>query len=195
VRRRYKGGEEKGKGGPRDKERDEPATGRQDKRASINGYRLAARVINENNKDPAASHLHRQPTNNSIPNHNYNNTLIMLVVLPTFLIFVSLSVAAIPLGPRPNGQTPHIRSGLPLLSDGLPNPADLLKGLPIPSPKILKRFIMGADYASSSGPFLGKSSHKRQDPLSGALGSTTTTLPNGLKEQFPPNLSPGSAPT
>jgi hypothetical protein len=137
----------------------------------------------------------------------------MLLVLPTFLIFVSLSVAAIPLGPRPIGHTPHIRNGLPAGLPGLPaglpgpaglaNPASLTKiipgglfeELPLAGSKLLGRFIMGADYASSSGPFLGKSSHKRQDPLSGALGSATTTLPNGLTDQFPPNLSPGSAPT
>jgi hypothetical protein len=97
-----------------------------------------------------------------------------MLVLPTFLIFVSLSVAAIPLGPRANGQTPHIRE-LPLIpaANGLApaglDPAGLAKALPIPTelllkqPNLLGRFIMGADYASSSGPFL-KSSHKRQDP-------------------------------
>jgi hypothetical protein len=122
-----------------------------------------------------------------------------MLVLPTFLIFVSLSVAAIPLGPRANGQIPHIRD-LPALipnipnalPDALPAPAkQLLKSLPT---KILRRFIMGADYASSSGPFLGKSSHKREDPLSGALGSTTLRA-NDLKEELPPNLSPRSTPT
>jgi hypothetical protein len=119
-----------------------------------------------------------------------------MLVLPTFLIFVSLSVAAIPLGPRAIGQTPHIR-GLPLISDlpALPGPAkQLLDSLPLPKPKILRRFIMGADYASSSGPFLGKSSHKREDPLSSTLGSTTLRA-NDLTEEFPPNLSPRSTPT
>lgn len=119
-----------------------------------------------------------------------------MLVLPTFLIFLSLSVGAIPLGPRANRQTPHIR-GLPLISnalpDALPAPAkQLLESLP--TPKILRRFIMGADYASSSGPFLGKSSHKREDPLSSALGSTALRA-NDLKEEFPPNLSPRFTPT
>lgn len=115
----------------------------------------------------------------------------MLVVLPAFFVIVSLSVAAIPLGPRAN--TPNI--GLPSLI-----PAELTDTVPakqlfnlIPKgPNLLQRFIMGADYASSSGPFLGKSSHKRQeDALSGTL-SSTPLRGNGL---IPPNLSPGSTPT
>ncbi|KAN0114130.1 hypothetical protein V8E52_007106 [Russula decolorans] len=119
-----------------------------------------------------------------------------MLVLPTFLIFVSLSVAAIPLGPSANGQTPHIRRISSLIPAGLPNlpipnalppPAgQLLKSL---EPKLLGRFIMGADYASSSGPFLGKSPHKRQDPLSGILGSTALPA-SDLKEGLSPNLSP-----
>ncbi|KAF8502119.1 hypothetical protein F5888DRAFT_1669376 [Russula emetica] len=126
-----------------------------------------------------------------------------MLVLSTLFIFVSLSVAAIPLGPRGNDQTPHIRriSSLPVpalpnlpLLDTLPLPR-----LPLPLPKpnsISGRFIMGADYASNSGPspFLGKSAHKRQDPLSGVLGSATTTLPPA-NDLFPPNLSSGSTPT
>jgi hypothetical protein len=121
-----------------------------------------------------------------------------MLALPTFFILVSLSVAAIPLGSRANGQPPHI--GLPsLIPANLPDlpkalPASLLKSLPLAKPEIFRRFIMGADYASSSGPFWGKSSHKRQDPLSGALGSTTLRA-NDLKEELPPNLSPGSTPT
>jgi hypothetical protein len=120
-----------------------------------------------------------------------------MLVLPTFLIFVSLSVAAIPLGPRANGQTPHIRRLIPQGLPDIANPERLLHVLPLPSlpslpsPNILRRFIMGADYASSSGPFLGKSSHKRQDPLSGALGSTA----NDLTEELPPKLSPRFTPT
>lgn len=127
-----------------------------------------------------------------------------MLVLPTFLIFVSLSVAAIPLlGSRPNGQTPHIRrllpAALPLTGLPIPDQAKQLLGvLPkLPRRKILRRFIMGADYASSSGPFLGKSPHKRQDPqdpLSGTLGSTALRA-NGLKDELSPNLSPRSAPT
>ena len=122
-----------------------------------------------------------------------------MLAIPTFLIFVSLSVAAIPLSPPAIGQTPDISripslipvpAGLPDLHKALP--AELLKSLT--RPKILERFIMGADYASSSGPFLGKSSHKRQDPLSGTLGSTTLRA-NDLKGELPPNLSPGSTPT
>jgi len=108
-----------------------------------------------------------------------------MLLLPTLLIFVSLSVAAIPLGPTANGQTPHIRripSIIPI--------SDLTKALPVPGlDKILPRFIMGADYASSSGPFLGKSSHKRQVPISGPLSSATQSA-NDLTEDFPPKLSP-----
>jgi hypothetical protein len=154
--------------------------------------------IYENNK---ASQPLRIDNDSSIPNYNYNynNTLIMLL-LPTFLIFVSLSVAAIPLGPSPNGQTPHIRripSVIPAgLTKSLPPPAgDLLPSLA----KILPRFIMGADYASSSGPFLGKSPHKRQVPISGPLGSgplgPATQSAADLTDDFPPRLSPGSTPT
>ena len=112
-----------------------------------------------------------------------------MLLLPTFLIFLSLSVAAIPLNPRANGQTPHIRgipaSNLPVefppnlpvefppnlpakfppnLPANFPAIPELLKKLPFHSrtnkPDIYRRFIMGADYASSSGPFLSKSSHK-----------------------------------
>ena len=125
-----------------------------------------------------------------------------MLVLPTFFIFVSLSVAAIPLlGPHANGQTPHIRrlTSIADLTKVIPVPADAAKEIIqiLPRPDLLKgRFIMGADYASSSGPFLGKSSHKRQEPLFDTLGSPTTTLrANDLKGQIPPNLSPGSAPT
>lgn len=127
-----------------------------------------------------------------------------MLALPTFLIFVSLSVAAIPLlGSRPNGQAPHFRrflpAGLPALPlpdlplAGLPPPANQILGV-LPQRKILRRFIMGADYASSSGPFLGKSPHKRQDPLFGTLGSTTQGA-SDLKDELSPNLSPMSAPT
>ena len=115
----------------------------------------------------------------------------MLVVLPTFLFFVSLSVTAIPLG----GQTPHIRSDLvpgslsnPTEITNLLQPAQLLEKLPIPKTELIGRFIMGADYASSPGPFFGKSSHKRQNPLSGPLSSTADDL------HIPPNLSSGPAP-
>jgi hypothetical protein len=126
-----------------------------------------------------------------------------MLLLPTFLIFVSLSVAAIPLASRANRQTPHIRRipslGLPDLSNlpaQLPPPAgQLFRVVPsLASPKFLRRFIMGADYASSSGPFLSKSSHKRQDPLSGALGSTALHA-SDLTEEFPPKLSPRFTPT
>jgi hypothetical protein len=129
-----------------------------------------------------------------------------MLLLPTFLIFVSLSVAAIPLASRANGQTPHIRRIPSLIPAGLPDLANLPAQLPPPagqlfgvvpslaSPKFLRRFIMGADYASSSGPFLGKSSHKRQDPLSGALGSTALHA-SDLTEEFPPKLSPRITPT
>jgi hypothetical protein len=98
-----------------------------------------------------------------------------MLLLSAFLIFFSLSVAAIPLGPR--------SPGLPVA--GLPVPA--LNGLP-PVPPLpaaaadllkvieLKRFIMDADYATGSGPpvFLGKSPHKRRDPLSSRFGSVAT---------------------
>jgi hypothetical protein len=125
-----------------------------------------------------------------------------MLVFPTFLIFVSLSVVvAIPLGSRENGQTPHIR-GIPSLIPlpklpipvpvPVPEPASLFKSLKGPS--IFKRFIMGADYASSSAPFLGKSSHKRDDPLSGVLGSTTLHT-SDLEEESPLNLSSRSTPT
>jgi hypothetical protein len=127
-----------------------------------------------------------------------------MLVLPTFLIFVSLSVAAIPLGLRTNGQTPHIRGipatlppPLPDLAKALPvSPEQLLHSLPLPLPnsKVLRRFIMGADYASSSGPFLGKSSHKRQDPLSGVLRSTPLGA-NDMKEENNLSPAPGSTPT
>lgn len=130
-----------------------------------------------------------------------------MLVLSTFLIFVSLSVAAIPLGLRTNGQTPHIRRVPSTLPAGLPLPIPdlaLTKAIPadaqqliqsLPKPQILhSRFIMGADYASSSGPFLGKSTHKRQDTLSGVLGSSTLRA-DDLKEGIPPNLSPGSTST
>lgn len=122
-----------------------------------------------------------------------------MLVLYAFFVFVSLSVAAIPLG----GQSPHIRR----ISSIIPGISDLTKSLPVagaaippeeiiqtlkPKLPIIRRFIMGADYASSSGPFLGKSSHKRQDPISNTLGSTT----NGLTGDFPPKLpTSGSAPT
>lgn len=123
-----------------------------------------------------------------------------MLLLPTFLIFVSLSVAAIPLGPRANGQIPQI-AGLPsIIPAGLTNalptdPTKLFKSLPIISKRsLLRRFIMGADYASSSGPFLRKSSHKRQGPLFGSLSPSTLSA-NDLKEQIAPNSSPGSTPT
>jgi hypothetical protein len=120
-----------------------------------------------------------------------------MLVLPTFLIFVSLSVAAIPLlGSRPNGQPPHIRRLLPAGLPDLPLPApakQLLHGV-LTKRKFLRRFIMGADYASSSGPFLGKSPHKRQDPISETLGSTALRA-SDLKDELSPNLSPRSAPT
>ena len=120
-----------------------------------------------------------------------------MLLLPTFLIFLSLSVAAIPLGQSANGQTLHIRQIPSLAPAGLP-----IKGLPagnllevLPLKGILRRFIMGADYASNSGPFLGKSSHKRQEsPVSGALGSATLRA-NGLTEDIPPKLSSSSTPT
>jgi hypothetical protein len=114
-------------------------------------------------------------------------------MLYAFLIFLSLSVAAIPLGPPAIGQTPRLPSLLPPDLPALPE--QLLKSFPLPLPKskVFGRFIMGADYASSSGPFLGKSSHKRQDPLFGALGSTLRA--NDVKEELPPKLSSESTPT
>ena len=124
-----------------------------------------------------------------------------MLLLPTLLILFTLSVAAIPLGSRANGQTPHIQ-GLPDLPlPDLSDAAGILGALPIPSlakkPSIRRRFIMGADYATSSGPFLSKSSHKRQGPVSESQGSTTP-LPfpaNNLPQHIPLISTPGSPPT
>jgi hypothetical protein len=92
----------------------------------------------------------------------------MLILYP-FLIFLSLSVAAIPLSPRspvPNGL-PSL-SSLPLGSlPALPALPDLPAAAGLLSPFTnIKRFIMDADYATGSGPppFFGKSPHKRADP-------------------------------
>ncbi len=134
-------------------------------------------------EDNKVSHSHRQlhPELQQV-----DNTFIMLF-LPTFLIFVALSVSAIPLRPRANGQSPDLTSLIPANL----SPARLFDSLPKPN-KLLGRFIMGADYASSSGPFLGKSPHKREGPISDTLGSLSA---NDLGEELPPKLSPGSTPT
>ena len=111
-----------------------------------------------------------------------------MFLLSAVLIFVSLSVAAIPLSP--NHQSHRSPSSpldaLPLNS--LPLSSFPLKSLPLlggsteafklgeKKPKqgyeyskknIFGRFIMDADYASGSGPpaFFGKSPHKREGPL------------------------------
>ena len=111
-----------------------------------------------------------------------------MFLLSAVLIFVSLSVAAIPLSP--NHQSPRAPSSplnaLPLNSlplDSLPaalplfgRPSELLKlgekkkskqGYKYSKKSIFGRFIMDADYASGSGPpaFFGKSPHKREGPL------------------------------
>ncbi len=114
-------------------------------------------------------------------------------MLYTFLIFVSLSVAATPLlGPNAIGQTPRLPSLIPADLPALPAAERLLDSLPLTKSKVLGRFIMGADYASSSGPFLGKSSHKREDPLFSTLGSTPLS---GVNDVVPPKLSSESTPT
>jgi len=116
-------------------------------------------------------------------NPNYNNTLIIMLLLS---IFLSLSVAAIPLGPHSTRQSPSLMKGLPALPAlpalPLPDPAQLLQ-----TGKLLGRFIMDADYSSGSSPpaFFGKSPHKRADPLSNMFDSTTLRY-NDVKEEIPP---------
>lgn len=118
------------------------------------------------------------------------------MLLPsTFLIFLALSVAAIPLGPRSSRQTPRSPSLIPEdLTQGLPlHPADLFNSFPLPLPKpvdpkaLIGRFIMDADYSSGSSPpaFFGKSPHKRADPLSNVFSPTTLRY-NDVKEEIPP---------
>jgi hypothetical protein len=123
--------------------------------------------------------------------------------LSAVLIFVSLSVAAIPLSP--NHQSPRSPSSpldsLPLsslpLPAGLPllDSTELLKlGKKKPKPaygyskkNVFGRFIMDADYASGSGPpaFFGKSPHKRDGPLS--IPFDTPPLPfNDAEEDITP---------
>ena len=102
----------------------------------------------------------------------------------SFLIFVALSVAAIPLSP--NHQSPR---GLPLGDTlgtlPLDNPTDVAAGLV--APILEQRFIMDADYASSPSPptFFGKSPHKRAGPLSDPFGPTTLRY-NDVKEEITP---------
>jgi hypothetical protein len=108
-----------------------------------------------------------------------------MLLLSTLLIFLSLSVAAIPLGPHSTRQIPKFSP----LKD-LPLPAlpalPILDSLPKPE-KLLGRFIMDADYSSGSSPpaFFGKSPHKRADPLSNMFGPTTLRY-NDVKEEIPP---------
>lgn len=146
-----------------------------DKRSSINGSDKPDHVPSI--KRYAKTIKSATFINNCTP--NYNNTLIIMLLLSAFLIFFSLSVAAIPLGPRSPSIPGLPVAGLPAL-DGLPG----LDGLPVPPVPAtgllkaitLKRFIMDADYATGSGPpvFLGKSPHKRRDPLSSRFGSAAT---------------------
>lgn len=111
------------------------------------------------------------------------------MLLLSFLISLSLSVAAIPLSP--NHQSPR---DLPL-GDTLPldDPTAVTDGL---VGSVLRRFIMDADYASSPSPptFFGKSPHKRADPLSNPFGPTTLRY-NDVEEEIKPQLSPRFAPT
>jgi hypothetical protein len=140
-------------------------------------------------------------------------TLIMLFFpfLPTLLILSSLSATARPLGPLSSYQNtpraaslsppPHIPSQ-PYHSDLVL--ADRRSSFPPPhssgpidttTRQSSKRFIMDADYASSSGPpaFLGKSSHKRADSLSDMIGTTEVGY-GDIREELPPK-SPAGLPS
>jgi hypothetical protein len=116
------------------------------------------------------------------------------IMLPsTFLIFLSLSlaVAARPRTPSSVHQSPRAAPQTAPLAHGQPFQSDIIsrRGLsspPPPQPKPIglvtrqfsKRFIMNADYASGSNSPVspvspGKSSHKRNDPLSDVFGTAT----------------------
>jgi hypothetical protein len=132
-------------------------------------------------------------------------TTIMLFFpfLSTLLIFCSLSAVAHPLGPssrrRATSQSPppHIpsqpyRSDL-VLAERRSSFSPLHSSGPIDTTtrRSFKRFIMDADYASSSSPPLwGKSSHKRADSLSDMTGTTEVGY-GDIHEQLPPELPAG----
>lgn len=118
--------------------------------------------------------------------------------LPTLLILCSLSATARPLGPSSSYQTTRRAASLspPPHIPSQPYHSDLVladrRSSFSPSGPIdtatrqsFKRFIMDADYASSSGPpaFLGKSSHKR-DSLSDMTGH--------IRGELPPKVPTGS---
>jgi hypothetical protein len=144
---------------------------------------------------------HNENKKKSQPRH-FTTTIIMLFFpfLSTLLIFCSLSARAHPQGrPRATSQSPppHIpgqpyRSDL-VLAERRSSPSPLHSSGPIDTTtrRYFKRFIMDADYASSSSqPLWGKSSHKRADSLSSMTGTTEVGY-GDIHEQFPPDLPTG----
>ncbi|KAI0298533.1 hypothetical protein BC826DRAFT_997883 [Russula brevipes] len=117
---------------------------------------------------------------------SHNNTLIMLP--STFLIFLSLSLAvaarpqsssSIHQSPRAAPQTAPPAHGQPFQSDIVSkrrlSPPPPPKPIGLVTRQFSKRFIMNADYASGSNSPVspGKSSLKRDDPLSDMVGTAT----------------------
>lgn len=132
---------------------------------------------------------------------NAHHIMLFFPFLPTLLI---LSATARPLGPPTTPRAaslsppPHIpsqpyHSDLVLADRRSPFPPPRSSGpIDAPTRQSSKRFIMDADYASSSGPpaFLGKSSHKRADSLSDMTGTSEVGY-GDVRQELPPKLATG----
>ncbi|KAH9998477.1 hypothetical protein BJV74DRAFT_824705 [Russula compacta] len=124
--------------------------------------------------------------------------MLLSLILPTFFILLSLSsVTPRPIGPSSIYQprstapaSPHVQlyhRDLTLAERSLsPPPPSGPRDATTRRP--FRRFIMGADYASGSGPpaFLSKSTHKRQDDSLGNMAGSTAVQFDGIKEEVPP---------